>query len=146
MAETEHEQRRLQSLLLQARSYQAALEDMTRQTVLAERALAEISAAIEAVENLPKSKEAEAMIPLGAGVFTKAHLAAKDEIIVAAGSGVFIQKTSAETKTYLEARKRRIEANNVRLREDAERINAELEKATLAAEDLYAKLGPAAGG
>jgi prefoldin alpha subunit len=146
MAENENGQRKLQSLLLQARSYQAALEDMTRQTVLAERALVEISAAIEAIENLPRSKETEAMIQLGAGVFTKARLAAKDEMIVAAGSGVFIQKTGAETKAHLEDRKKRIEANTVKLREDAERINAELEKATMAAEELYAKLGSAAGG
>jgi prefoldin alpha subunit len=142
----ENEQRKLQTLLLQARSYQAALEDITRQTVLAEQALAEMSAAISALENLPKSKETEAMIPLGAGVFTKAHLAAKDEIIVSTGAGIFLQKTAAEAKAFLEERKKRIEANNARLKEDGQRISIELDKASKAAEDLYAKLGGAAGG
>jgi len=130
----------LQSLLLRIRSYQAALEDMARQSTLAERALVEMAAAIEAVEALPKTKETEALIPLGAGVYTKAHLAAKDEIIVASGAGVFVKKSAAETKIFLEERKKRIEDNLNTLRAEAQRVATELDKANVAAEELYAKL------
>jgi len=136
----ENNQKKLQALMYQIKSYQATLEDIARQAALTERALGEISAAIEAVGNMPKAKEAEALIPLGAGVFTKAKLTGKDELIVSAGSGMFLSKTAAEAKTYLESKKKMIETNSGKLNEEAQKISCELDKANAAAEELYAKL------
>ena len=134
------DQKKLQSLLVQIRSYQATLQEMARQTALAERAIDEIAATIEAIEQLPKTKESEALIPLGSGVFAKAELLDKKNFIVTAGAGVHLEKTVAETKKFLEERKARLEANDKMLREQAERLSIELENANQIAEELYAKL------
>jgi prefoldin alpha subunit len=134
-----NDQRKLQSLILQSRSYQAALEDSNRQAALVERALDEISAAIDAVKNLPAS-DSDALVPLGAGVFTRAKLAGKGELIVSVGSDIFVSKSAAETVAFLEDKMKRLEANSATLRAQMQKLSDELNKANAAAEELYAKL------
>jgi len=134
-----NDQRKLQALILQSRSYQAALEDSNRQAAMVEQALDEISAAIDAVKNMPAS-DAEALVPLGAGVFTRAKLAGKGELIVSVGSDIFVSKSAAETAVFLEDKQKRLEANLTTLRAQMQKLADELGKANAAAEELYVKL------
>ena len=134
------EQRKLQTLLMQIRSYQDTLQEISRQAALTEQAMVELSATLQAIEALPATKESEALIPVGAGVYTKAQLLDKSHVVVAAGAGVHITKTAAEAKVYLEARMKKLEVNDTKLRESGQRLAVELEAANQAAEELYAKL------
>jgi prefoldin alpha subunit len=136
----EDEQRKLQSLLMQIRSYQATLQEIYRQAALTEQAVRELTDTILAIDELPKTKEKEALIPIGAGVYAKAELLDKGNFIVAGGAGVHTSKTAAETKKFLEDRKDQIQADDSKLREQAQKITQELEAANKSAEELYAKL------
>lgn len=135
----ENDQKKLQSLMLQIRSYQTGLQEVARQTALTEQAIAELNAAISAVEDLP-DKGTEAFIPLGAGVYVKGELTDTKNLMVAVSSDVTTMKTSAESKAYLEKKKKQLEDNDKMLKQQAEKMNAELEQANQAAEELYAKL------
>lgn len=139
MVET-NDQRKLQALLTQVQSYQAALQDIVRQVALAERALEDMAATIEAIEELPKSKESEAMVPIGAGVFAKANLLDKKNVVIAVGAGVYIKKTHVEAKAYLMDKKAKLEEMLKSMKGQAERMGKELEVTSKAAEELYVKL------
>ncbi len=136
----ENEQRKLQSLLLQIRSYQDALQEIERQIAVTERALMEIIATISALTELPKTKQSESFIPVGGGIYVKSEIKDKKNVIVSIGGGVCLEKTTTEAKAYLEKRKKELEATDEKLREQAQKISAELESANKAAEDLYIKL------
>jgi prefoldin alpha subunit len=139
MAE-ENDQMKLQQLLLQIRSYQAALQDLSKQSAFAEQAIAEVSATLDALEELPKSKEKEAFIPIGAGVFTKAEITDKDSFIVTAGKGIHLEKNAKDAVAFLTERKEKLVENEKFLKDEADKINAELDSANSSAEELYAKL------
>ena len=134
------DQRKLQSLLMQIQSYQTTLQEIARQSAFTERALIEVLASINAIEELPKTKEDEALIPIGAGVFAKAQLLDKKSFIVSGGAGIHMEQTAAEAKTFLEARKVKLEGNEKMLKTQAEAIGAQLEAANKTAEDLYVQL------
>jgi len=136
----ENEQRKLQSLLMQVQSYQNTLQEIARQTAITERALMEIIATISALGELPKTKESESLIPIGAGVYTKAEITDKKSVIVSISGGICLEKTTAEAKAYLEKRKKELEQSDNQLRGQAQKISAELDAANKAAEDLYVKL------
>jgi len=136
---SENDQKKLQSLMLQIRSYQTGLQEISRQAALTEQAIAELNAAISAVEDLP-AKGTEAFIPLGAGVYVKGELTDTKNLMVAVSSGVTTMKTSVESKAYLEKKKKQLEDNDKMLRQQADKMNAELEQANQAAEELYAKV------
>jgi len=136
----EEDQRKLQSLLLQIKSYQSALQDISRQSAFTERAMVEIMSTLKAIEELPKSKESEALIPIGAGIYVKADILDKKNLIVSISSEITAEKTAAETKTFLEDKKTRLEANDQMLKDQAKKIAAELEAANSAAEELYVKV------
>jgi prefoldin alpha subunit len=136
----EDDQRKLQGLMMQIRSYQSTLQEISRQNALTERAIADLENTIEALQDLPKSKKNEALVPLGAGVFVKANLLDKKNVVVAVGSGVNVTKSAKDTATYLKERKSRIEVDDKKLRDQAEKISKELEAANKSAEELYAKV------
>jgi len=135
-----NDQRKLQELLAQVQYYQAALQDIARQVALGERALEDMVATIEAVEELPKSKESEAMVPIGAGVFSKANLLDKKNVVIAVGAGVYIKKTHVEAKAYLTDKKAKLEEMLKSMKAQADKMGMDLDIASKVAEELYVKL------
>lgn len=136
----EEDQRKLQSLMLQIRSYQNALEQYSRQSALTERAIEEISVTLAAIEELPKEKGSEALIPIGAGVYVRANITDKENLLVAVSSDISLEKTGAEAKEYLEEKRTRMEKDAAALRAQADKISAELERANKTAEELYSSI------
>jgi prefoldin alpha subunit len=138
MTSQENDQRRLQELLLHIRSYQAALQDMSKQIALSERAMSDLSSTVKAIGELPKS--GEALVPIGAGAYIKANLAGDGNVIVASGAGVHISKSPEEAKEFLDTRLKSIEKGHAHLLEQYKKASNELEAANQSAEELYAKL------
>ena len=131
---------KLQLLLLKIQSYQNSLQDLTKQLVLVERSISEINDTIAAVVEIPKTKEEESLIPIGSGVFVKADLLEKNKFLVSVGANIFLDKTAAEAKTYLEKQKGELQKNQEFLVTQIKKIQAELAKSNNEAEELYAKL------
>ena len=130
----------MQSLLILIQTYQKALQDYARQGALTERAIIELMATVQAIEELPKSKETDALVPIGPSVYIKANLLDKNNVIFGVGAGTHVTKSAAEAKKYLEERKSKLEEADKMLRGEAERIYQELELANKSAEELYVKL------
>jgi len=135
----EEDQRKLQSLMLQIRSYQNTLQEIAKQNALTERAVADLAMVISAIEKLPNIKESEALIPIGAGVFVRGEILDKKQLLVSTSSDILLEKSVTEAKDYLEKRKTKLEEDNANLRPQAQTVTAELENANQVAEELYAK-------
>lgn len=133
-------QQKLQSLLMQIQSYQGMLQDIARQAALTEQAIGEMMATIEALEAIPKEKGSEALIPIGSGVFVKGQLKDKEKIILALGASAHIEKTFSEAKSFLEGKRKILEANDARLHEQAMAVNQQLEAMNAEAEQMYAAM------
>jgi len=133
-------QQKLQSLLMQIQSYQAMLQDIARQAALTERAIGEMMATIEALEKIPKEKSNEALIPIGSGVYAKGQLKDKEKVILTVGSSVHLEKTYSEAKVFLEGKTKILEANDVKLHQQAVAVNQQLEAMNAEAEQMYAAM------
>lgn len=98
----------------------------------------EIEGAKTALTELSKSeKSAEAMIPLGAGVFIKGNVSDTKSAVVSVGAEIALQKNIPDAKTFLREQISNIDKATVNLDQriamvdkEARRISQELEKAS----------------
>lgn len=130
-------QQKLQALMMQIQSYQGMLQDISRQVALTEQAIGEMMATIDALSAIPKEKGTEALIPIGSGVYAKGQVKDKEKVILTLGASVHVEKTFSEAKAFLEGKKKILESNDIKLREQAAAINKELELMSAEAEQMY---------
>ena len=98
----------------------------------------EIEGAKTALTELSKTeKNAEAMIPLGAGVFIKGNVSDTKSAVVSVGAEIAVQKNIPDAKTFLKEQIANIDKAAVNLDQriamvdkEARRISQELEKAS----------------
>jgi len=137
---SESEQQRLQELLIQSQVYQKNLQDMTRKMATLESSIAEIEDTINTLKEFPKIKEQESLVPLGSGVFVKATLTDKENLLVSYGGGMVLEKPVAEAKTYLEEQKENLKKTEETLRYNIAGIQEKLDAMNNEASGIYAKL------
>ncbi|MBN2518457.1 MAG: prefoldin subunit alpha [Candidatus Altiarchaeota archaeon] len=135
-----NDSQKLQLLLYKIQSQQGTLQELYKQLALVERSLSELEDTIAAIEEIPKTKEGEALVPVGLGIFVKAELLEKNKFLVSVGSDIFLDKTAAEAKEYLEAQKGRIRRNHELMNAQIKKIQMDLNSSTKEAEGLYVKL------
>ncbi len=102
----------------------------------------EIEGAKNALTELSKSeKNAEAMIPLGAGVFLKGNVSDTKSAVVSVGAEVAVQKDIPDAKKFLSEQITNVDKAIVNIDQrilavdkDAQKISKELQKAQTSAE------------
>ena len=103
---------------------------------------AEIESAKNALTELSKSeKNAEAMIPLGAGVFLKGNVSDTKSAVVSVGAEVAVQKDIPDAKKFLSEQITNVDKAIVNIDQrilavdkEAQKISRELQKAQTSAE------------
>lgn len=81
------------------------LEDVRRRIELLNAGLSEMAAAKRALEEVQKLSEGEELlIPLGAGIYVRAKLSNKSNVIVTIGANVMVEKTLEEAQRTIENR------------------------------------------
>lgn len=85
------------------------LEDLRRRIDLLNASLNEIVAAKKALEEVQKLNEGEeVLVPLGAGIYVRAKLASKSNMIVTIGANIMIERPPEEARKTIESREQEI--------------------------------------
>ena len=86
---------------------QAKGEAIRNQIQQMEATILEISAAVDAIQNLKKAK-ADALVPVGAGVFISCPKPDPDRVVLNIGANVMVSKKPEEAVKLLEERQKKI--------------------------------------
>ncbi|VVC01854.1 Prefoldin subunit alpha [uncultured archaeon] len=86
---------------------QAKGEAIRTQMQQMEATILEIGAAVDAIQNLKKAK-ADALVPVGAGVFISCPKPDPDKVVLNIGANVMVSKKPEEAVKLLEERQRKI--------------------------------------
>lgn len=70
----------------------------------------------------------EMLVPIGSGSFIHAKLASKEKVVLNVGAGITIEKTPAEAKESLKARKAEVVEGSKKLNEMLGKIDQEMQR------------------
>jgi prefoldin alpha subunit len=128
LANVNKEEEELRKLSVEMRFLEQTAETLQQRISMVNAAIADLSYANMALENLEKEKEnAELLVPIGGSSYIKAKLTSHDKIIVGMGAGVSIEKTLPEAKVLIRERLEELEKSmrsaQQQFSQIAERIN-----------------------
>lgn len=116
-------------LLAAYEQYQAQADGIMQQLNLTQMTAAGLERALNAVEALGTAKEGqEILVPIGSGSFIYGNLASKEKVVLNVGAGVSIEKTAAEAKETLLARRAEVLDGSRKLSEVLAKIDKEMQK------------------
>ena len=119
----------LRRLLAAYQQHQDQAEALMRQLNLTRLTAEGLERALSAVEALEKAEEGqEILVPIGSGSFIHGKLASKEKIVLNAGAGVSIEKTTAQAREILSARKAEVLEGSKKLNEALSRVDSEIQK------------------
>ena len=97
-------EQKLNELVQQSRILEAYLNDIVAKEANALRLIEEARLAASALHNIPAKTQAEALVPVGIGVYMKAYIPPADRLLVNVGAGVNIEKSKQDAINYIESR------------------------------------------
>ena len=100
----------VQKMLQQAQMLEGYYAEMVQREESMYGIIRDTTAAIEAVRAVSGKAETETLLPVGQGTFVKAKISSADKLVLNVGAGVVLEKDSAYTLNYLEARLKEIDA------------------------------------
>ncbi len=119
----------LRQLLAAYQQYQAQAEAIARQIGLTQITAEGLDRAVAAVDALENAEEGQEMlVPIGSGSFIHGKLASKEKVVLNVGAGVSIEKTAAEAKESLKARRAEVAEGSKRLNDVLSKIDQEMQK------------------
>lgn len=122
----EEEIRRLVSAYQQ---YQSQADAIMRQISLTQVTSEGLDRALGAVEAMEKAEEGQEMlVPIGSGSFVHAKLASREKVVLNIGAGVSIEKTVADAREALKARKADVAEASKKLSDVLSKIDQEMQK------------------
>jgi prefoldin alpha subunit len=101
-------------------------EIVTRQQAVSS-ALIDTRAALEALENIPKTGKSDLLLPIGGGVLLPVNGVAVDKVIVSIGAGAAVEKDIPSTKTFLQSRKTELEKGLTNLEQQRKEVGSRLD-------------------
>ncbi len=119
----------LRQLLAAYQQYQAQAEAIARQIGLTQITAEGLDRAVAAVDALENAEEGQEMlVPIGSGSFIHGKLASKEKVVLNVGAGVSIEKTAAEARESLKARRAEVAEGSKRLNDVLSKIDQEMQK------------------
>ncbi len=132
-------------LVLAYQQYQNQADAIVHQISLTQLTAEGLDRAAKAVESMEAASEGQDMlVPIGSGSFVYAKLASKEKVVLNIGAGVSIEKTAAEAKEALKARRAEVAEGSKKLSEMLSRIDQEMQKIQ-AILDRYERQGQGSG-
>jgi prefoldin alpha subunit len=101
-------------------------EIVTRQQSIS-AALIDTRAALEALDALPLSDNAELLVPIGGGTLIPVSAPPIKNVVVSVGAGVAVEKNREAAKSYLDGRKSDLEKAVTQLEQQRKEIGSRLE-------------------
>ncbi len=118
----------VRQLLAAYQQYQAQAEAIARQIGLTQITAEGLDRAVAAVDALEKAEEGQEMlVPIGSGSFVHGKLASKERVVLNVGAGVSIEKTAAQARESLKARRAEVAEGSKRLNEVLSKIDQQMQ-------------------
>jgi len=106
METKETNQEELQKTLLELEMHKRRLEAITQRMQMIEATIFELDDTAKAIDAMKNEKKGnEILVSIGSGSYFKAAVKDKEKILIGAGAGISIEKTTDEAKKTLESRK-----------------------------------------
>ncbi|RLF05648.1 MAG: prefoldin subunit alpha [Thermoprotei archaeon] len=84
-------------------------EEVRRRIELLNATLNEVASAKSALEELEVVEEGEELlVPIGAGVYVRAKVSGKSEVLVTIGANILVEKSIEEARKYLDEREQKL--------------------------------------
>lgn len=136
----------IRRLLAAYEQYQAQADGIAHQLSLTQMAAEGLERALGAIESLEGSEVGqEILVPIGSGSFIHGTLASKENVVLNVGAGVNIQKSPAEAKEILTARKNEVREGSKKLTEVLAKVDQEMQKIQAIMQQYESRLSGAQG-
>jgi prefoldin alpha subunit len=117
----------IRRLLAAYQQYQAQAEAIAQQMGLTQLTVQGLDRAMRAVEAMETAQEEQEMlVPIGSGSYVHARFASKDKVVLNVGAGVSVEKSAAEAKEALKARREDVAEGAKKLGEMLGKIDQEM--------------------
>ena len=123
--------------------YQGQADILNQQMETIKANIADLTIAEETLESIKDKKDAETLVPIGAGSFIITEIKNTDEVIVGLGAGAAVKRKIADAEESIKEQKKDLEAVSSKIMEQLNKITEFIVTKTPEAEALIQKLeGP----
>ena len=131
---------RLNQLVNELNMYQGQADILNQQMETVQANIADLTIAQETLQTIKDKKDAETLVPIGAGSFIITEIKNTDEVIVGLGAGAAVKKKITEAEESIQEQKKEIEAVSAKITDQLNKITDFIIKKTPEAEALIQKL------
>lgn len=131
---------RLNQLVNELNMYQGQADILNQQMETVQANIADLTIAQETLQTIKDKKDAETLVPIGAGSFIITEIKNTDEVIVGLGAGAAVKKKITEAEESIQERKKDLEAVSAKITDQLNKITDFIIKKTPEAEALIQKL------
>lgn len=126
--EKQHEiQQQFNQLVAEVRLLEQYYQEVVTRQQSVSAALIDTRAALEALEALPISENAELLVPIGGGTLIPVDAPPVKSVVVSIGAGVALEKDRDSAKAYMQARRSELEKAVTTLEQQRKEIGSRLE-------------------
>jgi len=136
MEDREH----LNQLVNQLNMYQGQADILNQQMETVKANIADLTIAEETLQSIKDKKDAETLVPIGAGSFIITEIKNTDEVIVGLGAGAAVKKKIADAEESIGEQKKELESASNKIAEQLNKITDFIVTKTPEAEALIQKL------
>lgn len=131
---------RLNQLVNELKMYQGQADILNQQMETVQANIADLTIAQETLQTIKDKKDAETLVPIGAGSFIITEIKNTDEVIVGLGAGAAVKKKITEAEESIQEQKKDLEAVSAKITDQLNKITDFIIKKTPEAEALIQKL------
>lgn len=131
---------RLNQLVNELNMYQGQADILNQQMETVQANIADLTIAQETLQTIKDRKDAETLVPIGAGSFIITEIKNTDEVIVGLGAGAAVKKKITEAEESIQEQKKDLEAVSAKITDQLNKITDFIIKKTPEAEALIQKL------
>ncbi|NYB28096.1 MAG: prefoldin subunit alpha [Methanobacteriaceae archaeon] len=131
---------RLNQLVNELNMYQGQADILNQQMETVQANIADLTIAQETLQTIKDKKDAETLVPIGAGSFIITEIKNTDEVIVGLGAGAAVKKKITEAEESIQEQKKELEAVSAKITDQLNKITDFIIKKTPEAEALIQKL------
>jgi prefoldin alpha subunit len=132
-AKQQEVQQQFNQLVAEVRLLESYYQEVTTRQQSVSAGLIDTRAALEALDALPLSDNAEVLVPIGGGTLVSMASPPIKSVVVSVGAGVALEKTRDQAKEFLQSRRSELEKAVSALEQQRKEIGSRLEvgRATL---------------
>jgi prefoldin alpha subunit len=131
---------RLNQLVNELNMYQGQADVLNQQMETVQANIADLTIAEETLQTIKDKKDAETLVPIGAGSFIITEIKNTDEVIVGLGAGAAVKKKISDAEESIKEQKKDLEAVAAKITDQLNNITDFIIQKTPEAEALIQKV------